>query len=162
VAFPQKLKTWLPFHQNRVSCALHFVGAYLFVLSLFIPLGWIRFGVAGFEVSAAMVAAVALAALMMALDFVGGALMSVLLLPTLMLAERLSQLPTATGGGLALGIMVFRFAIVIGGHVVFERRTHGLSLGGPILFVSEPVYLIAAAMFGLGLRKELKAQVEAA
>ncbi len=57
--------------------------------------------------------------------------------------------------------MVVRFSIVITGHVAFERKTHGLALGGPQLFLTEPVYLLTMAMFAMGMNADLKAQVDA-
>jgi uncharacterized membrane protein YGL010W len=122
MSFADKLRAWMPLHENGVSRAVHFVGAYLFSFAL---------------------------------------LMALLLVPTLAAAESVARLPGSTVAAVAVGVMVARFALVIGAHVVFEKRTHGLSLGGPQLFFIEPVYLLTLALFSLGLKRELHARVTA-
>jgi uncharacterized membrane protein YGL010W len=128
--FAQKMRAWMPLHENGVSRAAHLLGGYLFVFALLVPLAWARVDVGGFSLTGAhaLVAAVALSSV--ALEWTAGILASVLLAPTFVAAETVSRLPTGTALGIALGVMVFRFAIVVGGHVLFEKKTHGLSLGG--------------------------------
>jgi uncharacterized membrane protein YGL010W len=136
------MDAWVPLHRHAGSCALHFVGAYMFMLALLIPLGWLRIELGSVAVTGAILAAVGMAAMMLSLEPSMGAVASVLLIPTVMLAQHLSLLPRATGAFVALGVMVVRFALVIGAHVLLEKKTHGLSLGGPQLFITEPVYVL--------------------
>lgn len=162
MTFAEKLRAWIPLHENPVSCALHFLGGYLFVFALAVPLSFASLDVGGVALTPARVAFAALAIYMVSLEWTAGLLSAALLLPTLLAAEQLATLPHGTAAALALGVMVFRFSIVVGAHALFEKKFHGLSLGGPVLFVVEPVYLFTLAMFRLGAKQELQARVRAA
>lgn len=157
--FADTLRAWMPLHENGVSRAAHFVGAYLFIFSLAAPLALLRVSVGGTEVSAAHVLMAAVTLHALRLEWTAGLLMALPLVPTLWLAEAVSRLPGPTVALTAVAVMVFRFALVVGAHVLFEKKTHGLSLGGPLLFFVEPVYLLTLALFALGLKRELRARV---
>ncbi len=161
MSFADKLRAWMPLHENGVSRAVHFVGAYLFSFALLAPLSLVRVPVGGMELTAAHVLVAAVALYAVTLEWTAGLLMALLLVPTLAAAESVARLPGSTVAAVAVGVMVARFALVIGAHVVFEKRTHGLSLGGPQLFFIEPVYLLTLALFSLGLKRELHARVTA-
>jgi uncharacterized membrane protein YGL010W len=150
--FADTLRAWMPLHENGVSRAVHFVGAYLFSFALLVPLSLVRLPVGGAELTAAhlLVAAVALYAV--SLEWTAGLLTA---------AESVARLPGGTVAAVAVGVMVVRFALVVGAHIVFEKKTHGLSLGGPQLFFIEPVYLLTLVLFALGLKRELHARVTA-
>ncbi|RJS17446.1 hypothetical protein DRW03_28315 [Corallococcus sp. H22C18031201] len=157
MTFADKLRAWMPLHENGVSRAAHFVGTYLFIFSLCVPLAWVALpGGLGLTAAHALVAAVALYAL--TLEWTAGLLMVPLLVPTLLAALAVASLPAGVAAGVALGVMVARFALVVGAHVVFEKKTHGLSLGGPLLFFIEPVYLLTLVLFGMGFKRELHAR----
>ncbi|QAT83285.1 hypothetical protein EJ065_1687 [Corallococcus coralloides] len=159
MSFADKLRVWMPLHENGVSRAVHFVGAYLFTFALLVPLWWVR--LPGTPLTAAHLLVAAVAVYAMALEWTAGLLMALPLVPTLLAAEAVARLPTGTAAGIAVGVMVFRFAMVVGAHVVFEKKTHGLSLGGPQLFFIEPVYLLTLVLFSLGLKQDLRARVAA-
>lgn len=162
MSFARKMRAWMPLHENGVSRAVHLLGGYLFVFALLVPLSWARVDVGGFALTGAHALVAAVAVYSVALEWTAGLLASLLLVPTFVAAETVSRLPTGTALGVALGVMAFRFAIVVGGHVLFEKKTHGLSLGGPILFFVEPVYLFTLGLFGMGLKRELLREVTAA
>jgi uncharacterized membrane protein YGL010W len=159
--FADTLRAWMPLHENGVSRAVHFVGAYLFTFAVLVPLSGLRFTLGGQELSAAhaLVAAVVLYAVK--LEWTAGLLMALPLGPTLGAAEAVARLPTGTAAGVAVGVMAVRFALVVGAHVAFEKKTHGLSLGGPLLFFVEPVYLLTVLLFSLGMKRELHARITA-
>lgn len=159
MSFADKMRAWMPLHENGVSRAVHFVGAYLFTFALLVPLCWVR--VPGTPVTAAHLLVAAVAVYAMTLEWTAGLLMALPLAPTLLAAEAVARLPTGTAAGIAGGVMVFRFAMVVGAHVVFEKKTHGLSLGGPLLFFIEPVYLLTLVLFALGLKQDLRSRVAA-
>jgi uncharacterized membrane protein YGL010W len=159
MSFAQKMRTWMPLHENGVSRAVHLLGGYLFVFALLVPLSWARLEVGGLSLSGAHALVLAVAVYSLTLEWTAGLLASLLLVPTFAVAQAVSHLPTGTAAGIAFGVMAFRFAIVIGGHVLFEKKTHGLSLGGPLLFFVEPVYLITLGLFGMGLKRELLREV---
>ncbi|MCY1044892.1 DUF962 domain-containing protein [Corallococcus sp. bb12-1] len=158
MSFADKLRPWLPLHENGVSRAVHFVGAYLFTFSLLVPLCWVRLPVPGVSLTAAHLLVLAVVLYAVTLEWTAGLLMALPLLPTLAAAEAVARLPTGTAVGVAVGVMVVRFALVVGAHVVFEKKTHGLSLGGPLLFFIEPVYLITLVLFSMGFKRDLYAR----
>jgi uncharacterized membrane protein YGL010W len=159
MSFALKMRAWMPLHENGVCRAAHLLGGYLFVFALLVPLSWARVDVAGHSLTAAHALVLAVAVYSLTLEWTAGLLASVLLVPTLGAAEAISRLPTGTALGVAFGVMAFRFAIVVGSHVLFEKKTHGLSLGGPVLFFVEPVYLFTLGLFALGLKRELLREV---
>ncbi|RYZ37879.1 MAG: DUF962 domain-containing protein [Myxococcaceae bacterium] len=158
MSFADKLRPWLPLHENGVSRAVHFVGAYLFTFSLLVPLSWVHLPVPGLALTAAHLLVLAVVLYAVTLEWTAGLLMAVPLLPTLAAAEAVSRLLTGTAVGIAVGVMVVRFALVVGAHIVFEKKTHGLSLGGPLLFFIEPVYLITLVLFSMGFKRDLYAR----
>ncbi|WP_224242225.1 hypothetical protein [Hyalangium gracile] len=159
MSFAHKLRAWMPLHENGVSRAVHLLGGYLFTFSLLVPLSWARLDAGGLSLTGAHALVLAVAVYCLTLEWTAGLLASLLLVPTLAAAEAVSRLPTGTALGVAFGVMAFRFAIVVGGHVLFEKKTHGLSLGGPILFFVEPVYLFTLGLFAMGLKRELLREV---
>ncbi|NTX05209.1 DUF962 domain-containing protein [Myxococcus sp. CA051A] len=161
MSFADKLRVWMPLHENRVSRAVHFLGAYMFIFALLVPLGLVRFSVGGTELSAAHVLVAAVALYAVSLEWTAGILMSLPLIPTLNAALGVGHLPGPTVAIVAVSVMVVRFALVVGAHIVLEKKTHGLSLGGPLLFFIEPVYLLTLVLFGMGLKRGLHARVTA-
>jgi uncharacterized membrane protein YGL010W len=161
MSFAKKMHAWMPLHENGVSRIVHLLGGYLFVFAILVPLCWARLGVGGFTLTAAKALVLAIVIYAVALEWTAGLLASVLLLPTISAAEAVSRLPTSTALAVALGVMAFRFAIVVGAHVLLEKKTHGLSLGGPILFLVEPVYVFTLGLFAVGLKQELLREVRA-
>ena len=138
--FAEKMRAWMPLHENGVSRAVHLLG--VLPLRLRPPRPRVLAAHRGGRCHPrlalhALVAAVALGSV--ALEWTAGLIASLLLVPTFAAAEAVSRLPTGTAAGIAFGVMAFRFAIVISSHVFFEKKTHGLSLGGPNLFFVEPV-----------------------
>jgi uncharacterized membrane protein YGL010W len=147
MSFAQKMRTWMPLHENGVSRAAHLLGGYLFVFAVLVPLSWARVDVGGFWLTAAQGLVLAVALYSLTLEWTAGLLASLLLVPTFAAAEAVSRLPTGTALGVAFGVMAFRFAIVVGGHV---------------LFFVEPVYLFTLGLFAVGLKRELLREVGAA
>lgn len=161
MSFADKLRAWMPLHESGVSRAVHFVGAYMFSFALLVPLSSVRVPVGGVELTAAHALVVAVALYAVTLEWTAGLLMALPLVPTLGAAEAVARLPPGTAAAVAVGVMAARFALVVGAHVVFEKKTHGLSLGGPLLFFVEPVYLLTVLLFSLGLKRGLHARVTA-
>jgi uncharacterized membrane protein YGL010W len=161
MTFAQKLIVWSPLHRNGVCRTVHFAAGFMFVFAISVPLGWLRLQLGGTTISAAMILGLAIAVYAVLIDRLAGFMMAVLLAPTLWIAEAVSSLPMATGGAIAFGTMAVRFALVIGVHVAIEKRKHGLELGGPVLFLIEPVYLLTLFLFSLGMKKELLADLQA-
>ncbi|AKQ68917.1 hypothetical protein A176_005829 [Myxococcus hansupus] len=161
-SFADKLRVWLPLHENGVSRAVHFVGAYLFIFALLVPLSLLRLPVGDVTLTGAHALLLAVVLYAVTLEWTAGLLMAVPLAPTLLAAEAVvARFPAGTAVAVALGVMAVRFALVVGAHVVFEKKTHGLSLGGPLLFFIEPVYLLTVALFSLGMKQSLHAEVKA-
>src|SRR2546423_15031079 len=55
----EQMATYAAYHQDARNKATHFIGVPLIVLSLFIPLAWLRIDIGGVAISAAMLVAAA-------------------------------------------------------------------------------------------------------
>ena len=158
--FADKLRAWLPLHQHPLNRAVHLGGAFMFVFALWVPLSMTYLPAADVNVTPARVATIALMAYAIWLERTAGALYAVLLVPVLKAAESVAALPLGEAVAVCGATMALRFGVVIAGHLAFERKTHGLSLGGPLLFLTEPVYLFTQLMFGLGCKQDLLTLVQ--
>jgi len=77
-----QMATYAAYHQDARNKATHFIGVPVIVLSLFIPLAWLRFG----DISMAMVLAAVLIAYYLVLDVPLGLAMLALSLLLLMVS----------------------------------------------------------------------------
>src|SRR5690606_8699281 len=102
MSFADKLRPWMPLHENGVSRAAHFVGAYLFCFSLCVPRSWVRLPVGGGEVTAAHVLLVAVALHAVSLEWTAGLLMALPLVPTLFAARAVAGLPVGAAVAVAV------------------------------------------------------------
>jgi hypothetical protein len=145
--FAEKYARWEPLHRNPVCRAAHLAGAFLFLFAALTPFGWARFELAGADLSFGVFATLAACALAISVWPLGGLLESVLIIaPAAAAAHYVSRLPMLTGALCIAGALAIRFPVVIASHLVFEKKKHGLELGGPLLFLTEPVYLFAHAL----------------
>src|SRR5258708_5408517 len=68
----EQMATYAAYHQDARNKATHFVGVPVIVLSLFIPLAWLRFEAGGVTLTAAMIFAGAVLIYYFTLDIVLG------------------------------------------------------------------------------------------
>jgi len=152
-----QMSMYAAYHQDARNKATHFVGVPAIVLSLFIPLSWLRLPVGGITISGAILFAAVVLAYYGRLDSVLAVATAAVTALLLYAAELISREPTPVavtwfavlfGGGWALQLL---------GHV-FEGRKPALVDNLFQIFVA-PIFLCAEVFFALGYRPELREAV---
>jgi len=148
------MATYAAYHQDARNKATHFIGVPVIVLSLFIPLAWLRID----AVSAAMIAAAALAVYYLVLDLALGLAMLVVLALLAWLGERIAM-QGAVAGWTWFGVLfVGGWILQLVGHV-YEGRRPALADNLFQIFVA-PIFLAAEAFFALGYKPGLQEAVQ--
>ncbi|TMH70142.1 MAG: DUF962 domain-containing protein [Betaproteobacteria bacterium] len=150
----EQMATYAAYHQDARNKATHFIGVPVIVLSLFIPLAWLRID----AVSAAMIAAAALAVYYLVLDLALGLAMLVVLAVLAWLGERIAM-QGAVAGWTWFGVLfVGGWILQLVGHV-YEGRRPALADNLFQIFVA-PIFLAAEAFFALGYKPGLQEAVQ--
>jgi len=148
------MATYAAYHQDARNKATHFIGVPVIVLSLFIPLAWLRIE----AVSAAMVVAAALVVYYLVLDLALGLAMLVVLAVLAWVGE-LIAMQGAVAGWTWFGVLfVGGWILQLVGHV-YEGRRPALADNLFQIFVA-PIFLAAEAFFALGYKPRLKDAVQ--
>lgn len=142
------------YHQDTRNKATHFVGVPVIVLSLMIPLSWLRFE----GISAAMVTTAVLLAYYLALDIWLGFAMCIVLGALLWLAQLIADQGALAGWAWFAGLFVGGWILQLVGHV-FEGRKPALADNLFQIFVA-PIFLCAELFFALGYKPGLHAAVQ--
>ena len=149
-----QMSVYAAYHQDARNKATHFVGVPVIVLSLMIPLSWLR--VEG--ISAAMVITAALLAYYLVLDLVLGLAMCVVMGALLWLGQIIAGQGALAGWGWFAVLFVGGWALQLWGHV-FEGRKPALVDNLFQIFVA-PIFLAAEVFFALGYKPALRERVE--
>jgi len=150
----EQMSTYAAYHQDARNKATHFIGVPLIVLSLFIPLAWLRID----GVSAAMIVAAVLVVYYLVLDLALGLAMLVVL-AVLAWAGELIAMQGAVAGWTWFGVLfVGGWILQLVGHV-YEGRRPALADNLFQIFVA-PIFLCAELFFALGYKPELHADVQ--
>src|SRR3954462_13453607 len=96
----EQMATYAAYHQDMRNKATHFIGVPVIVLSLFIPLAWLRIG----DVSAAMVLAALLVVYYVLLDAPLGLAMQVVFAVLAWLGQQIAMLGALAGWGWFAGL----------------------------------------------------------
>jgi uncharacterized membrane protein YGL010W len=146
------------YHQDARNKATHFIGVPIIVLSLFIPLAWLRVDIGGVSVTAAMLFAGVVLVYYFILDFALGAAMLVLNGALIWLGQTIADLG-ALQGWIGFGILfIGGWILQLVGHV-FEGRKPALADNLFQIFVA-PIFLCAELFFALGYKPKLHAAVQ--
>jgi uncharacterized membrane protein YGL010W len=154
----EQMAFYAAYHQDVRNKATHFVGVPAIMLSLFIPLAWLRLDVGGVAISAAMLFAAAVLVYYFLLD-VPLALAMLLITGILVWSgERIAGQGTAQGWIWFGVLFVGGWILQLVGHV-FEGRKPALTDNLFQIFVA-PIFLCAEAFFALGYRPGLQEAVQ--
>jgi len=151
--FERQLATYASYHRDARNRATHFVGIPLIIFSLFIPLGWLHFDVAGYAVSAGLLVGLAVLVLWISLDRLLGLALIIALVPMWYLGEWI-----ATRTSEITGWIVFA-ATFIGGWVfqlvghVFEGKRPAL-VSNLFQALIAPMFLMLELLVWLGIRRD--------
>jgi uncharacterized membrane protein YGL010W len=150
----EQMSTYAAYHQEARNKATHFIGVPAIVLSLMIPLSWLRLE----AVSAAVVITAVLLAYYLALDLWLGLAMCVVMGALLWIGQSLADQGAAAGWAWFAALFVGGWILQLVGHV-FEGRRPALADNLFQIFVA-PIFLAAEVFFALGYKPALHAAVQ--
>ena len=153
----EQMAVYSAYHQDARNRATHFIGVPLIVLSLFIPLAWLRVDLGGVAISAGMVLGAIVLAYYFALDLVLGFAMLVVFVVLLWAGERIAALGSTTGWLWFTALFIGGWILQLVGHL-FEGRRPALADNLFQIFIA-PIFLCAEAFFALGYKPRLHAAV---
>ena len=154
----EQMATYAAYHQDARNKATHFIGVPIIVLSLFIPLAWLRLDIGGVAVSAAMLFAAAVLVYYFLLDVPMAAAMLVVFAALAWLGERIAMLGAVQGWSWFAVLFVGGWILQLVGHV-YEGRRPALADNLFQIFVA-PIFLAAEVFFALGYKPALHAAVQ--
>jgi len=145
------------YHQDGRNKATHFIGVPAIMLSLFIPLSWIRFeiGLGGITITAAMLFAAVVLAYYFMLDIPLALAMFVVTCALVWGGQQIADLGAVQGWIWFAILFVGGWILQLVGHV-FEGRKPALADNLFQIFVA-PIFLAAEVFFALGYKPRLHA-----
>ena len=150
----EQMAAYAAYHQDARNKATHFVGVPVIVLSLFIPLAWLRIG----DVSVAMLFAAAVIAYYFMLDVPLALAMLVVFGVLAWAGERIAMLGAVAGWTWFAVLFIGGWILQLVGHV-YEGRKPALADNLFQIFVA-PIFLAAEVFFALGYKPALHAAVQ--
>jgi uncharacterized membrane protein YGL010W len=155
-----QMSVYAAYHQDGRNKATHFIGVPAIMLSLFIPLSWIRFeiGLGNITISAAMVFAAVVLAYYFVLDVPLALAMFVVTSALVWGGQQIAALGAVQGWIWFVLLFVGGWILQLVGHV-FEGRKPALADNLFQIFVA-PIFLAAEVFFALGYKPQLHHKVQ--
>lgn len=154
----EQMSFYAAYHQDARNKATHFIGVPAIMLSLFVPLAWLRIDAGGVPLTAAMLFAAVVLVYYLVLDLPLGLGMLFITVPLVWLGHALAGLGTAQGWIAFAVLFVGGWILQLVGHV-FEGRKPALADNLFQIFVA-PIFLCAELFFALGYKPQLHSAVE--
>jgi uncharacterized membrane protein YGL010W len=152
-----QMSFYAAYHQDLRNKATHFIGVPAIILSLFIPLAWIRLDISGVPLTAAMLFAAVVLIYYFVLDVPLALAMLVITGALVWLGHQIAQLGSMAGWSWFAALFVGGWILQLVGHV-FEGRKPALADNLFQIFVA-PIFLAAEVFFALGYKPELRQRV---
>ncbi|WP_085712657.1 MULTISPECIES: DUF962 domain-containing protein [unclassified Pseudomonas] len=153
------LSQYAAYHRDPRNIASHFIGIPLIVVAVAVLLSRPEWSVGGLWISPAVIAALASAWFYLRLELKLGVLMTVLMGLSVWTGHALAQQSTLVWLSAGLAMFVIGWAIQFVGHHYEGRKPAFVDdLSGLIV---GPLFVVAELAFMLGMRHELKEQIEA-
>ena len=156
--FVERMAAYAAEHRQTRTRLTHFVGVPLIVLAVLVLLAMVHIDLGPATADLALVLVAVALGSCAAQHAAVGAMLALLVLPLLLLAEWLAAQPPAQALGWALGLFVVGWAVQLVGHR-FEGNRPAF-LDNLAHLVIAPAYLTAELLFALGLEDELREQIE--
>jgi uncharacterized membrane protein YGL010W len=150
----EQMATYAAYHQDARNKATHFVGVPVIVLSLFIPLAWLRIG----DVSVAMLFASVVVAYYFMLDAPLALAMVVVFGVLAWIGQSIAMQGKVIGWSWFAALFIGGWILQLVGHV-YEGRKPALADNLFQIFVA-PIFLAAEVFFALGYKPALHAAVQ--
>ena len=154
----EQMSVYAAYHQDARNKATHFIGVPAIILSLFIPLAWIRFEAGGVTVTAAMVFAAVVLIYYFALDIPLALAMLVVTGALVWVGHQIAAVGVVQGWIWFALLFVGGWVLQLVGHV-FEGRKPALADNLFQIFVA-PIFLAAEVFFALGYKPDLHRRVQ--
>jgi uncharacterized membrane protein YGL010W len=142
------------YHRDRRNQLTHFVGVPAIAFSILIPMAWVHVG----PVSLALVFLLGTLVWYWRLDKTLAVTLAIVFLPAWAVAEAIARMSFVTGLTAFLVFFVGGWVVQLVGHA-FEGRKPAL-VDNFLQVLVAPLFLAAEVYFALGLKQELKAEVE--
>ena len=152
------MATYAAYHQDARNKATHFVGVPVIILSLFIPLAWIRIEVGGLALSAAVIFAAVVVAYYFLLDVPLALAMLVVFGVLAWIGQSIAMQGKLIGWSWFAALFIGGWILQLVGHV-YEGRKPALADNLFQIFVA-PIFLAAEVFFALGYKPALHAAVQ--
>ncbi len=146
------------YHQDARNKAIHFLGVPAIMLSLFIPLSWLRLELGGATVTGAMLLAGLVLAYYFFLDVALAVAAAVIGAVLVLTGDLIAREPSSMAMAWFSALFVGGWALQLAGHA-FEGRKPALTDNLFQIFVA-PIFLCAEVFFALGYKPELRAAVQ--
>ena len=149
-----QLSGYASYHRDRRNIALHFIGIPLIVLAVEILLSRAGFAIGPVRATPAMIVSAVVTVYYLRLDLRLGLIMAVLLALGAWLGAAMAAQANPIWLGSGIGLFVIGWAIQFVGHIYEGRKpaflddVTGLIIG--------PLFVVAEALFLLGLRPDLE------
>ncbi|HEX4329855.1 MAG TPA: Mpo1-like protein [Burkholderiales bacterium] len=154
----QQMSFYLRYHRNPWNRLTHFIGVPVIIFSLFIPLGWLRLPVDGFDVTGAQLFALVVMLYYFVLDATLAVTLAAFIALMLYGADQVSQLSWKIGAFWFVATFACGWIMQLIGHV-FEGRKPALTDNFFQIFIA-PIFLMAEVFFALGLKKDVLKRTE--
>ena len=152
-----QMSFYAAYHQDARNKATHFIGVPAIMLSLFIPLAWIRFEAGGVTITAAMVFAAVVLIYYFFLDVPLALAMLVITAALVWIGHQIAALGSMQGWIWFAVLFVGGWILQLVGHG-FEGRKPALADNLFQIFVA-PIFLAAEVFFALGYKPALHQRV---
>jgi uncharacterized membrane protein YGL010W len=152
-----QMSFYAAYHQDARNKATHFLGVPAIMLSLFIPLAWIRFEAGGVTITAAMVFAAVVLLYYFFLDVPLAIAMLVITAALVWIGHHIAALGSMQGWIWFAVLFVGGWILQLVGHG-FEGRKPALADNLFQIFVA-PIFLAAEVFFALGYKPALHQRV---
>jgi uncharacterized membrane protein YGL010W len=146
------------YHQDARNKATHFLGVPAIMLSLFVPLSWLRLELGGVTVTGAMLLAGLVLAYYFFLDVALAVAAAVIGAVLVFAGDLIAREPTSVAMTWFSALFVGGWALQLAGHV-FEGRKPALTDNLFQIFVA-PIFLCAEVFFARGYKPDLHAAVQ--
>jgi len=154
----QQMASYAAYHQDARNKATHFIGVPVIVLSLFIPLAWLRFEIGGLAITAALLFAAAVLVYYFILDVPLALAMLVVFAALAWVGDAIARLGSGPGWTCFAVLFIGGWILQLVGHA-YEGRRPALTDNLLQIFVA-PIFLAAEVFFALGYKPALHAAVQ--
>ena len=154
----EQMSIYAAYHQDARNKATHFIGVPAIILSLYIPLAWIRLQAGDVYVTAAMVFTVAVLIYYFVLDVPLALAMLIVMSALVWIGHQIAAMGFVQGWIWFGVLFVGGWILQLVGHV-FEGRKPALADNLFQIFVA-PIFLAAEVFFALGYKPTLHEAVQ--